>query len=53
MWPGQRLDTGHTVDKILGGTGLGLRWEHAHCGRSAGATLGNTMTQPHQPTRDW
>lgn len=43
MLPGQRLDTGHVVDKVLHGADLGLRWEHTTCGRSAGATLGNRL----------
>ena len=59
MWPDQKLDTGHITDRALGGTGHGFRWEHAHCGRSAGATMGNrlrlkqTAVQQHTATRYW
>ena len=59
MWPDQKLDTGHIVDRALGGTNMGLRWEHSVCGRSAGATMGNRLRlqhstqQPTAATRDW
>lgn len=56
MHPHQRLDTGHIIDRALGGAGMGFRWEHAHCGRSAGATLGNRLRLglgTTRTTRDW
>ncbi len=53
MLPGQRLDTGHVIDKVMGGANLGLRWEHARCGRSAGATVGNGLRQAPRRSRAW
>lgn len=41
QWQRGQLDTGHVVDRALGGANMGLRWEHSRCGRSAGATMGN------------
>jgi hypothetical protein len=64
MWPHQKLDRGHTVDRALGGTDSPGRLEHQHCSRSAGARLGNQLRrarrsglllrrQPPTPSRDW
>lgn len=51
MLEGQRIDAGHSVDRVLGGAGSALRWEHARCNRSAGASLGNRLRVGRTPRR--
>lgn len=54
MWPGMRLDAGHSTDRAFGGHDSPLRWEHARCNRKAGAKLGARMRGRKKRTqRDW
>jgi hypothetical protein len=67
MTPDQELDRDHIVDRALGGTNGPAVLAHAHCNRSAGATLGNQMRgqrrrivkaatssqQPFRTSRQW
>ena len=42
MWEGQLLDLDHAIPRAFNGGGA-LRWAHASCNRSSGATLGNRL----------
>lgn len=46
-----KLHTGHVVDRVLGGAGLGFRFEHNSCGFGAGATLGNHLRKAQAKVR--
>lgn len=43
MYKSQKLDRGHLIDRVLGGTHGPAVLEHAACNRSAGAKLGNQL----------
>jgi hypothetical protein len=43
MWPHQKLDRGHTIDRYFGGTDSEGRLEHMHCNRSAGQRLSTQL----------
>lgn len=60
IYPGQRWDLGHQVDRALGGRDAdGLLPEHARCNRAAGGRLGHelrrrtTASPPTVTRRSW
>lgn len=46
------LDLGHSTDHAIDPYAIGDRIEHAHCNRSAGAILRNTLER-FKPSRKW
>lgn len=52
MFPWQRLDGGHTVDRVIDPHAKADRLEHESCNRSAGARAGQ-RARTLNPSRKW